>query len=161
MKFLMPESIAKRLALNLHAMRLSEFPVSIFDFSTENESCSKERQQFAVDMLYRCWKCSLVEVFHDVVSESLRIQGVDEFVGRLSRVRMFEDVLSEQGVIWHAPQFETTPNGVALLDRCFSREVDVDDPARVLNFNVEVCDIFAENGVPWQKKVLFPLNLCE
>lgn len=127
--------VAGRLAFKINVMRLSEMPVSIFDFSGNIEGGHKERQQFAIDMLYRCWKSSLVEVFHDAIAEGFDIRGVDEFVGRLAGVRLFEDSLSDEGVIWHAPQFETTVEGAALLDRNFPRGVDVENSVEVLNFN--------------------------
>lgn len=159
MGILMPEGIAKRLAFNLYTMTLSELPVANFDFSVQNCGGQKERQQFAVDMLYRCWKSSLIEVFDDVVAKNLGIQGADEFVGRLSRASLFEDCLSDEGVIWHAAQFEATASCVALLSRSVSREVDMDDPIKVLKFNRDTCDLFAEHGVPWQDGALFPIHL--
>lgn len=157
----MPEGIAKRLAFHLYTMTLSELPVANFDFSVQSRGEAKERQQFAVDMLYRCWKSSLIEVFDDVIAKNLGIQGADEFVGRLSKVSLFEDSLSGEGVIWHALQFEATAACVALLSRSVSRQVDMDDPIKVLKFNADACGLFAEHGVPWQDGALFPIHLAE
>jgi len=162
---MMPSSVASWLLFHLHTMRTD--PISAAHFAGGHMDGypdeSNLKRQLAVDTIYRCLRCDLVEIDPAEWRQVYGLKDIEEFARQLAHVDPFRRVLpSDTGyeqhanemMIWLAPELYNTRNGDALIDRHSPAGLDLDDEERIAAFNVEICEIFESNGVPWGSRPL-------
>ena len=166
----MPASVSRWLLFNLHTLRGNSaspdfFPGGVNDAAYPARTPSE--QQLAVDMIYRCLKCGLIDIDPEGWRQAYGVDDIEGFAERLAQVDQFggrrldeaahnkrmDDMMS-----WLGPELYCTEAGEALVSRYFPRALDLEDERNVAGFNEEICELFEANGVPWTNEALIPLR---
>lgn len=120
------------------------------------------RRELVVDLLYRCIKSGLVVFSSPTYLYKAGFTSLEEYCSALVRKELESNggEITAQMLLWLEPEVETTPIGDALYLEVFgASRLDAPShglkPALVGEFSRRICQIFAENRMPWTGELIF------